>query len=66
MVVLAQKDGARVSNHFHLRLSHLASVTRNLRAHAPAEVVWPAHRPEAALRLDEVVAKNSHGQSLQG
>jgi hypothetical protein len=66
MVVLAQKDGASVSNYFHLCLSHLASVTRNPRAHAHAEVVCALHRPEAALGPGELVAKNSHGQSLQG
>ena len=66
MVVSAQKDRARVSNHFHLCLGHLASVTRNPDASAHAEVVRLPHRPGDALRPGEVVAKNSHGQSLQG
>jgi hypothetical protein len=65
MVVLAQKERARVSNHFHLCLSHLASVTRNPHVRAHVEVVCTPHRPEAALRPGEVVAKNSHGRSLQ-
>jgi hypothetical protein len=66
VVVLAQKDRARISDHFHLCLGHVASVTGDPDAHAHEEVVYLPHRLGDALRPGEVVAKNSHGQSFQG
>ena len=65
MVVLAQEDRAHVGDHFYLCLGHATSVTRNPAARTHKELVFP-HRLGGALRLGEVAAKDSHGQSLQG
>ena len=64
MVMLAQENRACVSDHFYLRLRHAASVALNLGAHAHRGHFFP-RRPVVALRLGEVMSKDSHGQSLQ-
>jgi hypothetical protein len=66
VVVLAQKDRACISDHFHLCLGHVASVTGDPDAHAHDEIVGLPDRVGDALRPGEIVAKNSHGQSFQG
>jgi hypothetical protein len=64
MVVPAQKNGARIRDHFYLCLRHAATVTRNPAVHAHAGLVSP-HYLGGVIRATEVVPEDSHGQSFQ-
>jgi hypothetical protein len=64
IVVLAQEERARASDHFYLCLGHAAPVTWNPEARMQVWLVVP-ERPGGALRLAEVVAEESHCQSLR-